>query len=193
MSIVILQNIRFFVTTSDERKAGTDSKVVLEYWIQPHSYSSHSARGWQRTSLTTRYNARERAQTDLYEIYFRPLPIPPCTGICLDPTDSSTTFGAGPPSQGIAFDTFTAVRNMPFRLVIEGKDWWKVDHWHMFGHFVIDHPERIVIEGGVSKTHIGWLHMGANDRDVGLSTDPKEAHLPFHPILLSMLPPVGFR
>jgi hypothetical protein len=174
-----LQRVRLSVTTGKGKNDGTDDAVFLDFNVRPHPLSSYGSTGWQRENLDTPDNDRERGRTDVYNLNF--------TSVA-DDQDVIVGVGASVYTtfsipEGIAFDSFEKVRDMPFFLILNGDDFWKLASYNLMGHFMESWTPPNAIDSNVIYDH-GWLLLTAHDVSIGLSQDPDEAPRSFLPLII---------
>lgn len=166
---VHLQSVRFVVRTKDEPDAGTDSPVDMRYWVTPGSSTSLSA-GWQTAVLDHSWDDRERARTEMYQI-----DIPEAAfAISLSGTTVPT---------GIRYASFVEARTAQFVIRTGGDDLWKIDCYHLLGHFI----EMAFVPGTIDEFRVqdlGWRLMASAENDIVMSTDSREG-LTSHPIAMN--------
>lgn len=168
---VILQRVRLYTTTKNEPDAGTDSGVELQYFVKTARLASESPPlkiryGWEKWNLDNPWDDRERGRTDMYEISLQDL------------SDVGSIVGGIHIPSGVHFGSFEEVRMKPFYLRIRGSDWWKIDHYFLYGLFKeLPSPLTHVIDHG-------WLLMAEQTADVELSTDDEEGSK-WHQILIN--------
>ena len=157
---VHLQRMRLFATTRNQACAGTDSGVMLWYYVNSHVLTTFPTKGWNSQALARPWLDRERGHTDVYETDFRSSE---CELIV-----SGTTV-----PRGIAFADFVQSRTGSFWLRMMGQDWWKIEHYYLLGYFQELRHILGTIDAFETIDH-GWLLMARRDGDVTMSTDPAE-------------------
>lgn len=181
---IILQRIRLTVTTGSGKNDGTDDPVVLDFNVSNHPSSSYNRTGWQRVSLDNPGNDREPGQTDLYDVNFTTTTS--YSGLIEGAgVEVSTTVNI---PEGMAFDSFEKVREMPFFLIIRGSDLWRISHYHLMGYFRESWFPPNTIDSNATYNH-GWLLMATHDTAIALSKDSGEAPRPFHLITINAVFP----
>ena len=65
---VHLQRIRVTHTTSRQSDAGTDNRVDLRFFIDPHPWTTYPFKGWRSLQLDLSRDDRQRGATESYEL-----------------------------------------------------------------------------------------------------------------------------
>ena len=169
-----LQQMRVTHTTANISDAGTDDRVDLQFFIDPHPRTSYPFRGWRTIKLDSARDDRKRGVTESYPIDFTEGNI----GINVSGTNVP---------RGIAFESFARVRCAAFFLVIRGSDWWRAQNYRVEGHF----EEMRFIPGSIDSSEIvdhGWLEMSVRSLPLDMSTDSSEGVAWHHLIIDGALP-----
>jgi len=173
---IILQQIRLFITTGTGKHDGTDDTVFLDFNIKENSLSSYEQTGWQRVNLDNPGNDREPGKTDLYDVKF----FPQSSSGIIEGTGVGTWTPLNIPP-GIAFDGFENLREMPFFLILDGNDAWKIEQYILVGHVVESWFPPNTIDSNRTYDH-GWILMATGTASFKLSRDTAEAPRSFHVI-----------
>jgi hypothetical protein len=171
---VHLQRIRVTHTTSRQSDAGTDDRVDLRLFIDPHPWTTYPFKGWRSLELDSSRDDRQRGATESYE---------------LDLTEGSlgiSVSGTTVP-RGIAFSGFARVRCAAWFLTINGSDWWQALSYRFEGLF----KEMRFIPGTIDAYEVvdlGWLVMSERSSPLDMSTDSSEGVGWHHIIIDGPLP-----
>ena len=170
---VHIQRIRLYTRTKDERNAGTDDHVHLDWRMPNHMWSTYEkAIGGSTPTfrLDNPWDDRERGRTDMFEIDLQ------------RGTEDIIVNGTTVP-RGVAFHSWSHAKGTSISLQALGNDLWRMDHYLLFGDF-----EELRVAPGTTdqlqRVDHGWLLMAFHEGDVNLSKNPDEG-LQFYPLNLN--------
>ena len=156
---VHLQKTRLYTTTKNQKDAGTDAAIEFGF-DAPSQLTTYPTPGWNWQALDHPWDDFEEGRSDAYEVDYQG-------------GNRGMSVSGTPVPRGLGFANWQEARKAKFKLRTKGNDWLRLDHYAMLGYFRELRHVPGTIDSFDTIDH-GWLLMSWRDRDIDLSTDPRE-------------------